>query len=83
MPVLLKRLRADGYYDSLPLGWWYPASVDALTIAVTERRRTKSMVGWRRSGKRLPRELRECPASDRVKHVGKSVAVVVGVTTLA
>jgi glycine dehydrogenase subunit 1 len=38
VPSLLADLRAAGYHAGLPLGRWYPALADCLTVAVTERR---------------------------------------------
>lgn len=36
--VLLAKLRAKGYHAGLPLGRWYPALKDCITVAVTEKR---------------------------------------------
>jgi glycine dehydrogenase subunit 1 len=38
VPELLKGLLDAGYHAGLPLGRWYPALADCLTVAVTERR---------------------------------------------
>jgi glycine dehydrogenase subunit 1 len=38
VPACLKRLRDAGYLAGLPLGRWYPAHADCLTVAVTEKR---------------------------------------------
>ena len=37
-PALLAKLRAKGYHAGLPLGRWYPALADCITVAVTEQR---------------------------------------------
>ncbi len=36
--ALLAKLRAAGYHAGLPLGRWYPALADCITVAVTEKR---------------------------------------------
>ncbi len=41
--ALLAKLRAAGYHAGLPLGRWYPALADCITVAVTEKR-TKAEV---------------------------------------
>jgi glycine dehydrogenase subunit 1 len=38
VPSLLSRLLADGYHAGLPLGRWYPALADCVSVAVTEKR---------------------------------------------
>jgi glycine dehydrogenase subunit 1 len=38
VPALLARLRSRGYHAGLPLGRWYPALADGLSVAVTEKR---------------------------------------------
>ncbi len=36
--LLLAKLRAKGFHAGLPLGRWYPALKDCITVAVTEKR---------------------------------------------
>ena len=36
--ALLERLRGKGYHAGLPMGRWYPAHTDGVTVAVTEKR---------------------------------------------
>jgi glycine dehydrogenase subunit 1 len=38
VPELLASLRAAGYHAGLPLGRWYPALANCITVAVTEKR---------------------------------------------
>ncbi len=37
-PTLLAKLRTAGYHAGLPLGRWYPALANCITVAVTEKR---------------------------------------------
>jgi glycine dehydrogenase subunit 1 len=38
VPALLAQLRAAGYHAGLPLGRWYPALENCISVAVTEKR---------------------------------------------
>ncbi len=38
VPALLSRLLQRGYHAGLPLGRWYPALADSISLAVTEKR---------------------------------------------
>ena len=38
VPMLLAKLRDAGYHAGLPLGRWYPALADCVSVAVTEKR---------------------------------------------
>ncbi len=45
VPAMLKKLRAQGYQAGLPTSRWYPAQVDGLTVAVTEKRTKEEIDG--------------------------------------
>jgi glycine cleavage system P protein (glycine dehydrogenase) subunit 1 len=45
VPALLAKLRDQGYHAGLPLGRWYPALADCITVAVTEKRTKEEIDG--------------------------------------
>jgi glycine dehydrogenase subunit 1 len=46
VPALLKKMLAAGYHAGLPLGRWYPALGQCLSIAVTEKRTRQELDGF-------------------------------------
>jgi glycine dehydrogenase subunit 1 len=51
VPALLAKLLKTGYHAGLPLGRWYPALADCVTLAVTEKR-TKAEIDGLAAGYR-------------------------------
>src|SRR5205807_772267 len=55
VPSLLARLRKEGYHAGLPLGRWYPALANCVSVAVTEQRTRAEIEGltaaWATAGR--------------------------------